>query len=143
MVAVPDEIPLTIPVLPTVAIAVLLLLHVPPVVVLAKVVEAPAHAPAFPVIALGKTFTVTIFVTLHPVVSIYVIVAVPATRPFTTPVDEPIVATVVLLLDHIPPSVVLLKLVVSPIQTLAVPDIAEGCGFTVTTVFLKQPVGNV
>ena len=41
--------------------------------------------------------------------------------PVTTPVDEPIVATDVLLLLHVPPVVVLLSVVVVPTQMLVVP----------------------
>ena len=60
MVTVPPLTPLTIPVTdPTVAIAVLLLLQVPPVVVSLKVVVAPGHVLGTPVIGPGDGFTVT------------------------------------------------------------------------------------
>jgi hypothetical protein len=51
---------------PIVATAVLLLLHVPPVVVLASVVELPTQAPVTPVIEAGNALTVTEAVTLQP-----------------------------------------------------------------------------
>jgi hypothetical protein len=67
---VPAATPLTTPVLPTVAMPVALLLHVPPVVALLSVVVLPAVTVAVPVIvpADGKGFTVTVVVALavHP-----------------------------------------------------------------------------
>ena len=42
-------------------------LHVPPVVLLLKSLEDPAHAIAVPVIAAGNALTVTGFVAMHPV----------------------------------------------------------------------------
>ena len=49
MVVVPALTPVTAPVLPTVAIAVLLLLHTPPVVASLNVVVAPEHTDFVPV----------------------------------------------------------------------------------------------
>lgn len=67
MIAVPALTPLTMPVPePTVAIAVLLLLHAPPVIVSLSVVVAPTHAVADPVIVGGNAFTVTAFIALQP-----------------------------------------------------------------------------
>jgi hypothetical protein len=69
MVAVPAATPVTIPVEPTVAIVVLLLLHVPALVASAKPVVNPVHTTFVPVIAAGNGFTVTVAVTLpQPVV---------------------------------------------------------------------------
>ena len=64
MVVVPAAMPDTTPDVPIVAIAGVLLLHVPPVVVLAIVVVAPAHTLIVPVMAdtVGFAFTVTIAV---------------------------------------------------------------------------------
>jgi hypothetical protein len=61
-------------------------------------------------------------------------VAVPAATPVTTPV-EPTVATEVLLLLHVPPVTVSLKVVVDEVQTVAVPVIepADEDAPTVTT----------
>lgn len=67
----------------------------------------------------------------------------PAATPVTTPVDEPIVATVTLLLAHVPPVLALLSVVVAPVHTDVVPVIAAGSGFTVTTIDLAQPVPSV
>ncbi len=55
----PDEL--------TVATAVALLLHVPPVVVSRSVVVAPWHTLAVPVIKAGSGLTVTMLVAEHPV----------------------------------------------------------------------------
>ena len=62
-----------------------------------------------------------------------VIADVPPVTPVTTPVVEPIVAIVVVPLVHVPPVVASVNVVVSPWQTLAVPDIPAGLAFTVTT----------
>src|SRR6476620_2104628 len=51
IVAFPAATPLSIPEVPTVAIPVLLLLHVPPADVLPRVADAPAHTLGVPVIA--------------------------------------------------------------------------------------------
>ena len=59
--------PVTIPVLPTVATAVLLLLHVPHSDVLLNVVVEPAHTLAVPVIAGAAGLTVTKAFTWQPV----------------------------------------------------------------------------
>lgn len=64
--------PLTTPVLPTVAIDVLPLLHVPPEVALNKLTVLPTHTLIAPdgVIAPGSAFTVTIAVAKQPVPSV-------------------------------------------------------------------------
>jgi hypothetical protein len=67
---------------------------------------------------------------------------VPAIFPVAIPDDDPIVATVVLLLDHVPPAL-LLTVVVSPAHTEAVPLMAAGIAFTVTVLVAKQPEINV
>ena len=61
---VPPATPLTIPDELTVALAVLLLLHVPPAVASLNVVVAPLHTDAVPVIvpAVGAALTVTTLV---------------------------------------------------------------------------------
>ena len=59
----------------------------------------------------------------------------PAAMPVTIPV-VPTVARAVLLLDHTPPPVALLRAVLDPAQTVVVPVIepALGSGLTVTAV---------
>ncbi len=122
----------------TVATLVVLLDQVPPVVELVSVVVAPWHTMAVPDIPAGDALTVTFFVTdpmqPAPVVTVYVIVAVPAPVPVTTP-DVPTVATGVLLLLHVPPDVASESVMADPVQTFPGPDMAamEGRAFTVTT----------
>ena len=68
IVAVPGLTPVTSPVAELMAaIAVLLLLHVPPAVALVKVVVVPAHSPDTPLMAEGTATTVIVFVTVQPV----------------------------------------------------------------------------
>lgn len=68
-------------------------------------------------------------------------VATPLPTPVTTP-DVPILATNELLLDHVPPVVASLKVVVAPVQTLSVPVIglSNGSGLTVAILVVKHPV---
>jgi hypothetical protein len=68
--------------------------------------------------------------------------------PVTTPVDEPTVATPVLLLAQVPPVGEPISRSTSPVHILdtgtpALPEIITGVGFTVTFVVIKQPPGNV
>ena len=59
MIAVPPDMPVTTPEpLPTVAIVVLLLVHVPPPVASLNVVVKPTHTDVIPVIVAGRGFTV-------------------------------------------------------------------------------------
>jgi hypothetical protein len=64
MVAVPAVMPVTVPVLPTVATPVAVLLHVPPVAASLKPVAEPTHTDAVPVMlpADGNGLTVTVVV---------------------------------------------------------------------------------
>ena len=66
MLTVPAATPVTTPVLFTVAVAVLALLHEPPVVVHARVVVVPGHTLAVPVMVAGVWFTVTVAHDAHP-----------------------------------------------------------------------------
>ena len=71
MVAVPALIPVMMPeVAPIVAIAVLLLVHVPPAAVLVSVVVEPIHTSAVPAIEAGKGFTVNEAVRIQPAVEV-------------------------------------------------------------------------
>lgn len=141
---VPAATPVTIPVeVVIVALAVLPELHVPPEGVLESVVAAPTHTVAVPAIAVGSAFTVTMRVSTHPVPVVYVIVAVPALMPATAPSVAPTVAVVASLLLHVPPVVVLLKVVTEPSQTLAVPVMPAGIAITVTVAVVLQPVASM
>jgi hypothetical protein len=59
------------------------------------------------------------------------------------PVVVPAVAIDVLLLLQVPPAVVLLNDVVSPLHITLVPVSVFGFGFTVTTLVVKHPSPNV
>jgi hypothetical protein len=96
------------------------------------VVVEPVQTDAVPVIAAGCVLTVTVAVEKQPPDNVYVITAVPALTPVTTPVDEPTVATPVLPLVQVPPDGDELSVVVDPVQTEAVPEIAPGAVATVT-----------
>jgi len=127
---VPADTPVTTPALVTVALAVLLLVHVPPVVG-DKVIVLPTHTDE-EAVTTGFAFTVTDeVVLLHPVVVwVKVNVTVPADTPVTTP-PLVTVAIAVLLLVHVPP-VVGDKVIVLPTQT-AEPAVTIGKGLTITS----------
>ena len=141
--AVPKEIPVTIPVeAPTVATKALLLVHVPPVTELCNVVVPPTHVVVMPVI--GATgLTVMVSVAEQPAPEVYFMTDVPASIPETTPVVVPIVATVVLLLLHVPPVMASLSVTVLPWHTEEGPVMATGGGRTVTEKADVQPVSDV
>lgn len=122
--------------LPTVAVLVLLLLHVPLGVVLERVVVEFTHTANVPVILAGKGSTVIGRVIKHPVDSVYVIFTVLAVTPPTTPLDAPTVPTPVLLLLQVPPPGVPLSEVVALIQTDEAPLVPVGSGFTVMTLVM-------
>lgn len=141
IIEVPAMMPVTKPVLPTVATAVLLLDQVPDGVTLLSNVFTFSHIASVPLIAAttGAGFTVIVELTEatqpNPLVTVYVMIEVPAERPVTTP--EPlIVATANVLLAHVPLVVELLNVDVVPAHNVAVPDIAAtvGNGLTVTLV---------
>lgn len=71
----------------------------------------------------------------------------PAPTPVTTPPPAPgpgvMVATERVPLLHVPPGIASDNVVVSPEHIVVTPVIAAGSGLTVTTVVVKQPVGNV
>ena len=69
-------------------------------------------------------------------------VEVPPETPVTTPLPETTVATDEVLLVQVPPPASL-NAVVKPAHTVAVPEIADGNGLTVSTLVIWQPVPNV
>lgn len=141
----PEATPVTIPVAePMPAIAELLLLQVPVPPLLLTVAVAPMQTLPAPVIAGGNGFTVSVRVMEQPVEeSVKVMVVVPAATPLTTPVAMLIVAVPVLLLAHVPPPALLLKVADEPTHTAAAPDMAGGGPLTVILVVVKQPVEAV
>lgn len=144
IVVVPATRPDTTPVpAPIVATEVALLLHVPPVLVLLSVVVAVAHTCVAPVIAAGVAFTVASAVRIQPPGNMYVIIALPAVTPVTTPKLASTVAIDVLPLVHVPPVVALARVVVNPSHTCKPPVITAGSGFTVATSVRIQPVASI
>jgi hypothetical protein len=140
IVAVPGEKPVTTPPLVLiVATMVLLLLHVPPATVLLNIVVPPKQMPVVPDIPDGGGLMVTNAVAVQPPDSVYVMTAVPADTPLTTPVTVTTVATDVFAVLHVPPVTASLKPTVSPTQVRKLPVIAAGEVFTVTGTEAIQP----
>ena len=102
MVAVPVLKPGTAPVALFAVMSVLPVLHVPPDTLSLRFITEPVHTPPSPVIMAGIRFTVTVLYVVQPVLKLYSIVSIPADPAITIPV-EPIVATIILLLLHMPP----------------------------------------
>lgn len=66
-------------------------------------------------------------------------VTTPPVTPVTTPLAEPAVAMVVLLLAHVPPTAGSVNVTVLPVHTCDVPDMPGGGRFTVTIFVTIQP----
>lgn len=128
---------------PTVATPVPPLVHVPPEGDELRVVFAPVHTDAVPVIAPGVVLTVTGAIAKQPPLSVYVILTVPAELPETIPEPDPTVAIAVLALVQEPPEGEELNVVLAPVQTEKVPVIADGAVLTVTVLTAKQPPVSV
>ena len=77
---------------------------------------------------------------VQPALTAYVIVVVPEVTPVTTPVDEPIVATPGALLDHEPPPVLLVSVMVDPGHTVPGPTIGPAADITLTVVVTRHPL---
>jgi hypothetical protein len=110
--------------------------HTPPDVVLVKIVLEPIHAFVVPPIAasVGNAVTLTVacaFDVQPFVVTVYVIVAVPADTPVTTPVE---LTEAIAALDDVqtPFAVALASAVVEPEHTSVVPVIAATTGIALT-----------
>jgi len=88
-----------------------LLVHAPalPYGVIYRPVLEPIHVVDGPKIGLGELPAVIVVVVNRPAPKLYVITAVPTFTYVRIPVDEPIVATAVLLLLHVPPGTVMLS----------------------------------
>ena len=100
MIAVPEDTPVITPPVPAPATAVLPLLHVPPAVMSPRVVVPDTHSDVVPVMPAGDASTVSTRVALHVPPKEYVMLVVPADTPVSTPVEDTIVPTAVLLLLH-------------------------------------------
>jgi len=138
-VEVPADTPVTEPfVVPTVAMSVAELVHVPPVVVLVHACELPTQMGVVPamVCVIGAVMvTVLVAVFTHPpTVTEYVMVAFPADTPVTVPFEAPTVATAVDELVHVPPLVVLVHVWDEPTHIGVVPVIVCAIGAVMVTV---------
>jgi hypothetical protein len=102
----------------------------------------PTHTVVFPAIAVGIVLTVKGIVETQPALVVYNIFAVPPDTPVISPVVTFAIATVVLLLLHVPPNIALLSVIVVPWHTVVVPVIGA-TGFTVTVVVAIQPADVV
>jgi hypothetical protein len=135
-VTVPALMPDTTPVFVTVATAVLLLIHVPPVVGV-TVAELPTHT-SFAPPKTGLALTVKLLLAEQPVaVSVKVKVTVPAVKPATTPVFVT-VAIALSLLVHMPPvfGVTLAEL---PAHVVFAPPKTGLAGIPLMTTFVLCP----
>lgn len=145
MPAVPPVIPVTAPVVAfTVAMVVAPLVHVPPTGALASVTELVGHSVRVPVTG-EIAFTVAVTTLWQPVGKIYEMSAVPPAVPtgVITPLADPMFATLVLPLAHVPPTVALARVVVLLAQREAAPVMIPGSGFIDTIAVVKQPPGRV
>ena len=82
--------------------------------------------------AAGAEMVVTVVVVLQPPGNEYCMIDVPGSPPVTTPVIGSMVATVPLLLLHVPPGVPLLRVVAVPEQSVLPPVIGVAVAPTVT-----------
>jgi hypothetical protein len=145
IVSIPFETPVTIP--PETVALRLLLLHIPPVTVSVKVMNEPTQTLERPVIlpAFTDEFTVIVLVAVavpHKLVTVYMMVSIPAETPVTIP---PATVALAFVLLHIPPVTVSVKVMSEPIHTLDEPFImpAFDIAFTVTVLVAAQPLGIV
>jgi hypothetical protein len=139
--AVPAATPVTSPETGSiVALTGQLQLHEPPVLVVLSVVVLPTHTFVLPVIAVGVGFIVTSRTEVHPVlVTLYVIPAVPAALPVTSPVVRFTLALTGSLLLQVPPPVLMFRSDVVPSHIAAAPVIEAGGVEVVCVRVLKQP----
>ena len=142
----PTDAPVTTPVVPpTAAIALLALLHVPPLTLLLSVIVVPTHTliePVLLVFAGNAALTVTTAVLEQPDAFVYDIVALPAAYPYTVP---PVLTVAVLrsLLVHVSPAGLDPSVVVLPTHNVRLPVIAVGEASTVIDRVRRQPVDRV
>ena len=145
IVAKPGETPVTTPEELIVAIEVEPDVHVPPDVLFVSVAVEPVHILEVPpeiAATVGVELTVIVLYTRVPHATLYVINVVPAATPVTSPVSRPTVALATLLLLHVPPEAVLLSVVVEPVHTVELPEIADGDSETVIfiVVLVSEPL---
>jgi hypothetical protein len=143
ILVVPTVIPVTIPERePMVATAVVPEVQLPPTAASDKVIVLPTHTVEGPRMAVGEELTVSVVVAMQPPGNAYVIIVVPIVMPHAVPEEEPIVATDVLLLVHMPPGTASVNAVQLPAHTPVAPVMGDGEAKTVTVVVTVQPVDN-
>ena len=144
MNTLPCVIPETSPVTEsTVATALLLLVHKPPVIASDNNVTSPLQTWGLPEIESGNGFTVSVNMLKQPSAKVYVITDVPTDTAVSMPVALLMVATVVSLEIQVMPVGEADNTVVPPAQVLVEPCIGLGWKFTVTAVVVLHPVGSV
>ena len=121
MFTAPPPRPVTTPIVLTIALKVLLLLHVPPEGEPDKVTGEPTHTELLPEMV-GDALTVMVLYAKQPPV-VYVIFTIPAEMPVITP-EERTVAMAVLLLLHVPPEKDAESVRVSPTHTGPSPEMS-------------------
>jgi hypothetical protein len=125
-----------------VAMAVLLLPHVPPEGLPPKETVAPITMPGGADIV-GNVFTVTVVPARQPVARVYMTTAVPVADVVIIPVALPTLTLVPALTLHVPPDdPELLSVDVLPMHMPISPVIAAGNGFTVIVVAVPQPLDS-
>jgi hypothetical protein len=133
--------PVTIPeIAKTLAIAELLLVHIPDGVGSVSVLVSPTHMTPTPAIGKGLALTMTGMVAKQPEGKVYVIVTRPANTPVTKPLEDPTVAMIDGVPLHIPPAEASVSATDDPEQTLPMPVIPSGEVLTVTLKTAMQPV---
>ena len=138
MVSMPAVVPVTIPIDDTVALL-LVALQVPPVTLSVRVVLDPAQTDDAPVIApaLGSGLIVITFVVValpQLLVTVYIMVSVPAIMPLTTP--EPDTNALPFVVLHDPPVAEGVSVIEAPTQTADSPDMVVVAGAGLTAIDL-------
>jgi hypothetical protein len=123
---------------PTVATDGVLLVHMPPPASV-SVTVVPTQRVLGPDMADGADITFIVDVVTQPAGVVYVITLLPGPIAVTRPDPDPMVATAVLLLVHVPPLVALVSVVVDPEHSEVSPPIANS-GLTVTVCVTRHPV---
>jgi hypothetical protein len=118
-----------------------LLLHVPPMAVLASAIVWPWHTTPAPVIE-GAAPTLIVAVTAQPDESVLVMTALPGAVPVTMPVSEPTAATAVLLLLHVALPPLLVSVVAVPVHTVRAPLIT-GMSTVTLPCGPQQPAADI
>ena len=142
MIVVPAATPVTLPDPSTVALAVLVLVQVPPLMLLVSAVVRPVHTVFVPPIT-GDWVTFNNMLLEQPAAVVYDIVVLPPATPVTVTGEpaEPIVAADVLLLLQVPPVVASLNVIVEALHMVVAPWIAV-IGATDTVPVVLQPVAD-